>query len=57
MDYKEKEIDLSNNIIKLNANKNFFTYLFDNVNYQIFQCFKILFNIDIKSLLSNIAFL
>ena len=57
LDYKEEEgLNIDNNTEKFNATENFITYLLDNVNYQIFKCYKILFKTDIKNLISNVGF-
>jgi hypothetical protein len=37
--YTEKYINISTSFIKVNASDNFFIYLLDNFNYQIFKCF------------------
>ena len=57
MDYKEEDIDFSYDSQKLIAKENFFIYLLDKLNYKIFKCYKILFKIDIITLLSNVGFL
>ena len=56
INYTEIYINLSNNNTKSVAKENFLSYLLDSVNYQIFDCYKILFKTNIKNLISNIAF-
>ena len=55
-DYKEETVDIDYNTEKMNASENFFIYLLDNVNYQVFKCYKILFKTDIINLVSNVGF-
>ena len=56
INYTEEYTSIFNNDTKTIAKENFLTYLLDNVNYQIFECYKILFDTNIKNLISNVAF-
>ena len=55
--YTEKYINISTSFIKVNASDNFFIYLLDNFNYQIFKCYHILLKLDFNNLLKNIGFI
>ena len=56
INYTEIYINTYNNDTKTIAKENFLSYLLDNVNYQIFECYKIIFKTSIKSLINNAAF-
>ena len=56
INYIEININISNNDTKTIAKENFLSYLLDNVNYQIFECYKIIFKTNIRNLISNAAF-
>ena len=56
INYTEVNINFSKDDTKSIAKENFLSYLLDNVNYQIFECYKILFKTNIKNLISNVAF-
>ena len=55
--YYEQENYIEYKYTKLTANDNFFIYLIDNLNYKIFECYKIIFKTPFLKIVKNLGFL
>ena len=56
-DTEEEISNKSENNITNQTNDNFINYLLDNINYQVFDCPKIIKQATIKKLINNIGFI